>query len=176
MNIFLIGFMGSGKSTIGKVLSQQLKMSFIDLDEAIEKAQGKKVSDIFRDLGENKFREMEKQMIVETSKQDKQVIALGGGAPYFFDNMEFINSVGLSIYLKMSANALKKRLLQLPPQARASRPLIAIKTEKELSDYVISTLEKRERFYNKAKLIVSNEEQDVSAALERIVKAIQYYK
>jgi shikimate kinase len=175
MNIFLVGFMGSGKSTIGKLLAQQLKMNFSDLDHIIEDNEKKKVSDIFKDMGEPKFRELEKEFIKKISAKDNQVVALGGGAPCFHNNMEYINKKGLSVYLKMSVEAIKDRLLQLSPQAIASRPLIANKSENELSEFIQATLGKREIYYNKAKLIVSNEEHDASVAVIRIIHALELY-
>lgn len=175
MNIYLIGFMGSGKSTIGKLLSKKLNMPFIDIDTTIEQTQGKIVSEIFSEMGEQKFRELEKEIITELAKNNNQVVALGGGAPCFFDNMELLNRNGITIYLKMSPTAIYERLLQLPPKARASRPLIANKTDKELFTFIASTIEKREPFYNKAKLIISNEGNDTSSTLERINKGLLFY-
>jgi shikimate kinase len=176
MNIFLIGFMGSGKSTIGKLLSQKFQMKFADLDTIIEQNQGKLVGEIFKDFGESKFRELEHDMLLEITNSDNQVVSVGGGTPCFFRNMELMNQKGLTIYLKMSAEAILNRLDRLPPSAKALRPLLANKSKPELTEFIVSTLGKREEFYNRAKIIVFNEISDTHVALERISTAILYNK
>ena len=136
--------MGSGKTTIGKLLAAKLKYKFVDLDSEIESAQGMEVSQIFSKMGENSFREMERDTLELLIKKENQVLSVGGGLPCFHNNMETMNVNGVTIYLKMSAEAILKRLLQLPEASRLSRPLLANKTMDELSEYIKATLQKEE--------------------------------
>jgi len=176
MNIFLIGFMGSGKTTIGRKLSAQLQFRFVDLDGLIEEEMNMSVSELFSKMGEPFFRNKEKEMILDIIKNENQVISVGGGAPCFFNNLEIMNDNGITIYLKMTSGTLLQRLLQLPAAARANRPLLVNKSREELFDYISSTLEKREEFYNKAKIVVSNEVFDTSLTVGRILTAINHLK
>lgn len=168
--------MGSGKTTIGKMLAAKLKYNFVDLDSEIESAQGMEISLIFSKLGEQSFREMERDTLAMLINKDDQVLSVGGGLPCFFSNMETMNGNGVTVYLKMSAEAILNRLLQLPPASMASRPLLTNKTNDELAEYIKSTLLKREPFYSLAKIIVSNETSNPNITLERIVTALSMYK
>jgi len=174
MNLFLIGFMGCGKSTVGKHLADQLHKNLIDLDAFIEARQNKKITEIFASEGESAFRQIEHKALQEVCKSENQVISVGGGAPCFHNNMQWMNQNGITIYLKLSALALSERLNNLPKQARDSRPLIANKTKDELYDFICMMLEKREHFYNQSKLIVMNEEADPTIAIGRIATALKY--
>lgn len=176
MNIFLIGFMGSGKTTIGKKLSNKLQFSFEDLDNLIEEEMKMSVYEIFSDMGEPFFRNKEKEMILKITENDNQVISVGGGAPCFFNNLEIMNKNGITIYLKMTSEDLLQRLLKLPAAARANRPLLANKSKEELYEYISNTLQKREEFYNRAKIVVSNEVFDTSLTTDRILAAINHLK
>lgn len=176
MNIFLIGFMGSGKTTIGKMLAAKLKFTFVDLDSEIELSQGMEVSNIFSKMGEQPFREMERDKLASFIKNDNHVLSVGGGFPCFYNNMETMNNTGVTIYLKMSAEAILARLLQLPKTSILSRPLIANKTNDELSDYIKSTLLKREPFYSQARIVVLNETTDTNITIERILAALSLHK
>jgi shikimate kinase len=111
MSITLIGFMGCGKSTIGHLLSQRINKKFIDLDEYISAKQQMKLSEIFKKMGEDAFREIEHICLKEVLKEEYAVISLGGGTPCFFNNMDLITQASFSIYIKMDADVLAKRLL-----------------------------------------------------------------
>ena len=175
MNIFLIGFMGSGKSTIGKLLACELNSTFEDIDQTIEKQYNKTIGEIFATEGEEKFREIEHNIIRSGFVNDSgSVVSVGGGLPCFNENMALMNSKGITVYLKMSPEAIFTRITALPEKARATRPLIANKTDAELKQYITDTLNKRESFYNKAKLVISNEVSDASICVARILKAISY--
>jgi shikimate kinase len=176
MNIFLLGFMGSGKTTIGKLLAAKMKYKFVDLDSEIESAQGLEISQIFSKIGEQPFREMERDTLAEIIGKDNQIVSVGGGLPCFHNNMGTMNGNGKTVYLKMSPGAILSRLLQLPQASRASRPLIANKTNDELSEYIKSTLLKREPFYNQAKIVVLNETSDLNITLGRIITALSMQK
>jgi shikimate kinase len=176
MNLFLLGFMGSGKTTIGRLIAEKLNMNFVDLDLVIESEQGITISEIFANKGEAAFRELERSTLENVMVTDNQIVSVGGGLPCFFDNIEKMNAAGLTIYLKMTPQSLSERLWNLPHAARLSRPLLANKTKSELKEFIESTLLKRELFYNKSKLLVSNDEQDAEIAAGRIITAIQYYR
>jgi shikimate kinase len=175
MNIFLLGFMGSGKSTIGKLLSSDLKTNFIDIDHVIEEKYKKTIGEIFSKEGEEKFRLLENDIITTNfTRNSEAVVSVGGGLPCFHNNMETMNNLGTTIYLKMSAQAIFERLWLLPEAARAQRPLLANKSKTELLNYIEQTLTAREPFYNKAKLIISNETFDATITLARIKMALSY--
>jgi shikimate kinase len=172
MNIFLIGFMGSGKSTIGMQIAKNNNWPLIDMDSIIEERQKKTISEIFASMGENAFRKMENHLIKELAQSDNQVISCGGGAPCFFDNMDIMNSNGKSVYLKLSPEAILNRLLSFPEEMRLSRPLLANKTTEQLKEYIDATLTKREPFYNTAKIIVLCDGLNVAQTVERVQKSI----
>jgi shikimate kinase len=125
MRIFLIGFMGSGKSSMGAAISSDLGLRFIDLDKAIESKFGKDIPAIFATDGEKHFRELEQQTLQELLEEDDYVMACGGGTPCFFDNMDRMNEAGVTIYLKMSTDVLADRL----QTETETRPLLAGKAE-----------------------------------------------
>ncbi len=150
MRIFLIGFMGCGKSTIGKKLAKTLSCKFIDLDKYIERKTGESIQQIFKEKGEKYFRVLETESLMEICKSDNLVIATGGGTPCFFDNMQRILDKGICIYLKMEANNLAKRL----SKEKSKRPLIENLTEKYLVNFIRKKLVEREVFYNKANHII----------------------
>jgi len=149
--IFLIGYMGSGKTTFGRRIAQAIGRPFIDLDQLIEAQEGATVSQIFADKGETAFREMERDYLRKASQNTDAVIATGGGAPCFFDNMEFMNTKGLTVFFDLSPEELLKNLRN----AYTERPLLKGKTEEELLKFIVEMLEKRKSFYNQAKLKVN---------------------
>jgi shikimate kinase len=144
--IFLLGYMGSGKTTIGKRLAKKLNQPFIDLDIFIENRYHKTISEIFAEKGEPGFRETEKMLLREVAQFESAVIATGGGTPCFFDNMTVMNESGLTIYLKTSVEKLSKRL----NTSKEKRPIIKDKNIEELKVFISENLEKREPYYNRA--------------------------
>lgn len=150
-NIFLLGFMGCGKSTLGKKVAKKLDLPFFDLDKCIEEKAGVSISEIFKTKGEEYFRALESKVLISLiNNQDNYVLSLGGGAPCFNDNMKLINELGTSIYLKYNEGILASRLIN----SKAERPLIANKTKEELIDFISKLLSKREQFYNQSKIVV----------------------
>jgi shikimate kinase len=147
MRIFLIGFMGSGKSQMGAAIADDLGLRFLDLDKAIESKYGKDIAAIFATEGEEHFRDLEKQTLRELLEEDDYVLACGGGTPCFFDNMEKMNEAGVTIYLKLSTDALAERL----EQEVDKRPLLQGKHGHELWTFVHENLSEREPDYLKAK-------------------------
>lgn len=152
--ITLIGFMGSGKSTVGRQLARAKDWEFTDLDMYIQKTSGRSIPDIFSLLGEDKFREIESDCLKEVLEFPNQVIALGGGTPCFHNNMESIKSRSTSIYLKVSPEGLANRLMRSP----SPRPLIEGKSPDELIEYISSELIKREEFYLQADFIIESDQ------------------
>ena len=150
MRIFLIGFMGCGKTTLGKKLARALNYNFIDLDSYIENKTTEKITEIFDKQGEQYFRDLEKESLNEICKMDNMVLASGGGTPCFSDNMQTMLAKGICIYLKMEANNLVKRL----SKEKSKRPLIENLTEKYLVNFIRKKLVEREVFYNKANHII----------------------
>lgn len=151
MLIFLVGYMGCGKSTIGRALAARLGKPLLDMDALIEEHCGKRVGEIFETFGEDGFRRMERDTLAEViSSYDDAVVATGGGTPCFFDNMEAMNRAGRTIYFQMSAEKLAVRL----EHGRAKRPLLRDKSEDELVEYIRENIRKREPFYSQARLVI----------------------
>ncbi len=162
--IFLIGFMGSGKSTLGAQLARLVGYQFIDMDHMIEETAEMSISEIFNEHGEEVFRKWEYDILHELCRREKLVISTGGGAPCYSNMMDLMNTHGTTIYLKLSPEALKTRLIQ----SSAERPLIMGKSEPELLDFIKSLLEKRELFYKRAAHIVDGINLQ-SQALEKLL-------
>ncbi len=175
MNIFLIGFMGSGKTTLGKLLSKKLGLTFADLDIEIQNKYCLPVGKLYVSIGKSAFREIEHNMLLELIKINNRVISVGGGVPCFYDNMDVMNREGITVYLKMNSESILQRLLNLPPAAVARRLLIANKSKEELFQFIKTNMEKRESFYNRAQIIVSNDVRDANITVERLVTALQMY-
>jgi shikimate kinase len=150
MRIFLLGFMGSGKSSIGKRLAAHLNLEFIDLDSYMEERFKMSVTNIFAQFGEKHFRDLEQLSLKEILRLQDFVLACGGGTPCFYQNMEIMNNSGETFYIKMNQKALTVRLAN----AKKVRPLLMGVTQDEMPDKISEILEKREVFYNQAKHIV----------------------
>ena len=144
--VFLIGYMGAGKSTLGKALAQAMELTFVDLDHFIEEKYHKTVRDIFAEVGEEGFRQRERDALVEASQFENVVISLGGGTPCFFDNMEIVRQAGVSVYLKPTEDVLLRRLIK----GKHKRPIIANKTDEELLAFIRENLAQREPYYTRA--------------------------
>lgn len=145
--IFLIGYMGAGKTTLGKAFAREEGLAFIDLDWYIEERFHKSVSQIFAERGEAGFRELEKRMLHEVAEFEDVVISTGGGTPCFFDNMEHMNERGETVFLDVKTDVLFRRL----KIAKRKRPLLAQKSDEELKTFINDALEKRLPHYRKAK-------------------------
>lgn len=148
--IILIGFMGSGKTTIGKALADELQIPFYDLDWYIESRMHKSVAEIFAEQGEEGFRKIEYNMLHEVAEFENVLISCGGGTPCFFDNMDYLNAQGETVYLKAEPDVLHKHL----KMGKVIRPLLLNKTHEEVHEFIREQLCKREEFYNKAKHIL----------------------
>lgn len=151
MKIFLIGFMGCGKSTLGRKLATRLGYTLVDLDHQIEKITGSTVANYFSANGEDAFRKLESETLKTFDYPKNCVIATGGGTPCYFDNMEWMNANGLTIYIEMTPLALAKRL----EQGIAKRPLLSNLSEEGIVQFIENKLEERNPFYKKATHILN---------------------
>jgi shikimate kinase len=149
VRVFLMGFMGAGKTTLGKALAAHLGVSFIDLDQYIESRFMKSVSQIFATRGEQGFREIESRLLREVGEFDNVIVSCGGSTPLIGDNMDYMLSQGQTVYLKCSNETLLSRL----KTARSQRPLIASKTDDELAQFIESETKRREPGYLRAEFI-----------------------
>ena len=145
--IILIGYMGSGKTTVGKALSKQTGMMFYDLDWYIESRMHTTVPKLFTERGEEAFRKIEYNMLHEVAEFEDIIISCGGGTPCFFDNMDYLNQQGDVVYLKATPEVLYKHLLM----AKVERPLLKGKSPEELIAYISQHLQERAPFYEKAR-------------------------
>jgi len=164
MIIFLVGFMGCGKSYVGRNLAPLLDFNYVDIDKYIEEHEGLTVKEIFEQKGETYFREQEQQFIANVDTNQNLVVSTGGGAPCFFDNMDVMNEKGLTIYLNRNKEKTIWRLLK----GQYKRPLIAHLNQEELEKFYDERLESRKPFYEKAQLHVGDA--DVEEILEMLKK------
>jgi len=150
VRIIIIGYMGAGKTTVGKALSKKTGFPFYDLDWYIESRMRKSVSQLFAERGEEGFRKIEHAMLHEVAEFEDVIISCGGGTPCFFDNMDYLNQQGHTVYLKAEPEVLRYHL-QL---GKGVRPLLQGKSPEELLDFITKQLAQREPFYSKARHIL----------------------
>ena len=148
-SIIIIGYMGAGKTTVGKALAKELGIMFYDLDWYIESRMHKTVKQIFDESGEDGFRQREHNTLHEVAEFENIVLSCGGGTPCFFDNMDYMNQLGETVYLKASPETLYAHL----KMGKGVRPLLLNKTPEEVQVFIREQLQKREPFYEKAKHI-----------------------
>ncbi len=156
--IFLIGYMGAGKSVVGRALARGYGLEHIDLDWRIEQRFRQKIVDMFAEIGEEGFRRRERNMLHEVMGMENVVVSLGGGTPCFFDNMEQMNAEGHTIYLQCSPSILVERIMR----SQNKRPIVANKTQEELTQFVVEHLAEREKFYMQAQEVWSADELDLN--------------
>ena len=167
--IFLIGYMGAGKTTLGKAFARAMGLTFVDLDWYIEERYHKTVRQIFEERGEDGFRELEKRMLHETGEFENVVISVGGGTPCFFDNMDYMNSVGETVFLDVDVKVLFRRL----KVAKQQRPLLANKTDEELMAFIVEALQKRLPFYSRAKYVFNGERLEDRRQIQQSVERLK---
>lgn len=166
MKVYLIGMPGSGKSTLGKLLADQLSLPFIDLDKKIEDHEEKTVKDIFREQGEDHFRLIESKLLHEWAGSEQSfVMATGGGAPCFYQGIDIINKTGLSVFLDVSVDDLLKRL-----HTNTDRPLLNSIDAKEKDEKLRMLRTSRLSCYKQAHVVVAN------PTFKTLVEAIQFKK
>ncbi|WP_321371032.1 shikimate kinase [uncultured Draconibacterium sp.] len=164
MRIYLIGYMGCGKSRMGRLLSEHMGMQFVDMDDYIEERNCRTIPQIFAEDGEDGFRKIERKALEELSEFTDVVIATGGGAPCFFDNIELMNKSGKTIFLNIDPAILADRLLK----SKTERPLIKGKSRDELVAFIDDTLKKRKEFYSKARFEITEPDFDLDKLQEMI--------
>ena len=165
MKIFLIGFMGCGKTTLGGRLAAKLNYEFVDLDKTLEESAGKSIAEYFKIHGEQEFRKFERQVLQTTYFPENAVISTGGGAPCYFDNIEWMNRNGVTVYISMSPKALAVRL----KNAKNERPLLKDLTDEELVEFISGKLQERDPYYLKAKYIVEG----INITPEKVIKSLK---
>ena len=170
--IFLIGYMGAGKTTLGRPLSRAMNLEFIDLDNFIEARYHKTVKDIFAEVGEEGFRKIEHNSLKEVADYENVVIALGGGTPCFMGNMDIVNRAGVSVYLKPTEEVLLRRLIQ----GKNKRPLLANKSDEEILAFIREQLAWREPYYLRANIVFESshleKRKDIFSNAEKLSKII----
>lgn len=167
--IIIIGYMGSGKTTVGHALSQELGLRFYDLDWYIETRMHRTVKQIFDEKGEEGFRKIEHNLLHEVAEFEDVIISCGGGTPCFFDNIDYINRQGETVYLKCTTDVLYKHL----KMGKTVRPLLLNKTPDEVKTFIEAQLKQREPFYAKAKHIVDVSLMDNKEKIKTTVDAIR---
>jgi shikimate kinase len=173
IRIFLTGYMGAGKTTLGKALARRMHLSYIDTDQFIENRYRKKVSDIFASGGETQFRSIEHRMLCEIVEIENVVVSTGGGLPCFYDNMERMNRAGTTVYLDVPVAELAARL----KASRTVRPVLQNRSGEELEDFIRENLAKRRPFYEQARLSFNTEQMhtkcDVEALTEKLALLVR---
>jgi len=164
--IYIIGFMGSGKSTAGKELASLLGWSFADLDGKIEEHTGKTIPEIFSQNGEDYFRIVESGLLKDFKAETNSVVSTGGGTPCYSDNMDYMLKTGLTIYLKMTPEQLKSRL----SESNGERPLIKDLDILKLQSFIVEKLSDREKWYGQSEIIVEGNNLDINQ-LHLLVKS-----
>lgn len=167
MKIYITGYMGSGKTTVAKKLASSLNYQYIDLDEVIERETKSTIAELFEKEGEDSFRLKEQHALRRTEGLDKAVISTGGGTPCFFDNMDWMNEEGITVYLEAPAGLLFHRLLH----EKDKRPLLKKIGEIQLMEHIQEHLAQREQYYKKALLTVKAASLNVSLLKEKVQKA-----
>ena len=151
IRIIIIGYMGAGKTTVGRALSRELGIPFYDLDWYIESRMRKTVKQLFDERGEEGFRRIERNMLHEVAEFANVIVSCGGGTPCFFDNMEYMNQQGQTVYLQASPEVLYGHLLM----GKSVRPLLLGKTREELLVFIKEQLKQREPYYSQARHILN---------------------
>lgn len=168
IRIFLIGYMGAGKTTLGKAFAREMGLTFVDLDWYIEERFHRTVRQLFAEKGEEGFRELEKRMLYEVAEFEDVVISAGGGTPCFSGNMEYMNATGETVFLDVKFEVLFRRL----KVAKQQRPLLAGKTDEELAAIIREGLQKRLPFYSQAKYVFRADElenrRQIKESVERL--------
>jgi shikimate kinase len=168
VKIFLIGFMGSGKSYWGRLLSQKLNLPFFDLDEQVISYEGQSIIEIFNTHGEEYFRMVEKETLhIITESHDSFVMACGGGSPCYFNNIEYMNRSGVTVWINTPLDVLHDRLIN----EQEKRPLIRDLSEQQLRSFIIRKYADRRIYYEQAHVAVEEEPLQLDSLIEKIFHA-----
>jgi shikimate kinase len=169
MIISLVGYMGSGKTHISKILSEKLNFKFIDLDKEIFQRSKLTIPEIFEKKGELYFRKLEREVLEEILATEKDIVlSLGGGTPVYYNNMEIINNNSKSIFLKASVNTLSERL----SKQKEKRPLIARISDENLPEFIAKHLFERNQFYSKAQFSITTDNREPEDIVDEIIEKL----
>ncbi len=177
--IYLTGFMGSGKSTIGPILANTLGWDFFDLDRLIENKTEKKIREIFEQEGENYFRKLETDTLKEISESQNVIISLGGGTAANEENLEILKKTGKIIYLKVSLDTVYQRLKYKKDRPALTKSNSESLSRKEMTDRIKKLMERRVRYYEQADYTIDTDSNSVGKTIDKIVKIIsqiRFYK
>jgi shikimate kinase len=168
MKIYLIGFMGSGKTYWGRQLSQKLNIPFFDMDEQIVNSEGRSINEIFEKFGEEYFRLKEKGILYTvTEAHPTFVMACGGGSPCYFNNIDYMNQSGTTVWLNTPLTVLFQRLLN----EKDKRPLLKDLSDDQLKSFIIKKFADRKIYYEQAEVIIDDEEISLDHFIEKIFHA-----
>ena len=165
MRLYLIGYMASGKSTIGRKIAKRTELPFFDTDKMVEEAEGATVADIITYAGEEYFREAERRALEQTAEVENAIISTGGGVPMWGDNQAWISEHGMSVYLKRTPEQILSRL---SPHGRQKRPKFRGKSDEELLRFMHEHLAEREPIYEKADMVIDCEEVSDEEIVEKL--------
>jgi shikimate kinase len=165
MKIFLLGFMGSGKTHWGRQLSQKLGIPFFDLDEQIVNAENKSINEIFASKGEEYFRMVEKDTLhIITESRDSMIMACGGGTPCYFNNIDYMNRMGTTVWLDTPIPVLLERLIK----ERAKRPLLKDLSDEQVNAFIVKKFSDRKIYYEQASVIIDESPVQLEKLIEKI--------
>lgn len=165
-NIILVGMTCSGKTSVGKCISEITHYSFVDTDEVIAEEESMSINDIFTSRGEEYFRNIERELVHKLAKCEKYTIATGGGLPTFYDNMDILNEIGITVFLNVDVEIIIKRAEQL-----TDRPLL----KNNYREVLLRMNKDRASFYKKADIIINESQEDIWILSGIIIKKIQDY-
>lgn len=168
MKIFLIGLPGCGKTTLGQEVANRLNRNFVDLDVEIARSEKRAIAEIFSTLGEAKFRELERtQLSAWCERKDDYIMATGGGTPCFFDNIQLINTAGISIFIDTEVAVIARRMLKTD---LAKRPLFSRETEQTIGARINKMREERIPFYQQARRTLSGNAVSAEKIVEEVMR------
>lgn len=173
MIISLLGYMGSGKSHISKILSKKINFNLIDLDQKISEQEGCSIAEIFENKGELYFRKLEKKILEEILNTEENIIlSVGGGTPVYYQNIDTLNAKSSTIFLRASVGTLTERI----NKQKQKRPLVANISEEDLPEFIAKHLFERNPFYHQAKHIVSTDGKSPDEIMNEIISILDLHQ
>lgn len=167
MRLYLTGYMGTGKSTIGRKIAKRTELPFLDTDKMVEEAEGAECADIITYAGEEYFRNAERKALEKTAEQESVVVSTGGGLPIWGDNQQWIAEHGVSVYLKRTPEQILSRL---SPYGRQKRPKFRGKSDEELLQFMHSHLAEREPIYERADMVIDCDKVSDYEVVDKLVE------
>lgn len=168
MKIFFIGFMGAGKTHWGRLLSEKLNLRYFDLDEQVREHSGRTIPELFSTVGEEQFRLLEKEVLhIITESHDQFVMSCGGGSPCYFNNIDYMNEAGTTIWINTPIEVLFERLVK----EKENRPLIRDLSDQQLRSFIIRKFADRKIYYDQASIVIDEEPLQLDRLIEKIFHA-----